>query len=88
VFRFTRIGFVDDQNIEKILAAIPLIELGQPIICISFPAGPDTASPPTIGLTAAMGALVRRSASRIPGTARIGPMLVTGLLGAKIMASA
>ena len=30
--------------------------LGQPIIFISAPAGPDTAAPPTIGLTAATGA--------------------------------
>ena len=35
-----------------------------------------------IGLTATTGALVCASASRIPGTARMGPMLVTGLLGA------
>ncbi len=62
--------------------------LGQPIIFISAPAGPVTASPPTIGLTAAIGAFVGRKASRIPGTARIGPMLVTGLLGAKMIASA
>ena len=35
-----------------------------------------------IGLIAAMGAGVRRRASRMADTARIGPILVTGLLGA------
>ena len=68
--------------------ATPAIVLGQPFIFISAPAGPETAAPPTIGLTAATGAFALRKASRIPGTARIGPMLVTGLLGAKTIASA
>ena len=40
--------------------ATPAIVLGHPIICISSPAGPETAAPPTIGLTAATGAAVRR----------------------------
>ena len=39
---------------------------------MSVPAGPVTAAPPTIGLTATMRARLSRSASRIPGTARIG----------------
>ena len=37
--------------------------------------GPLTARPPTKGLTATTGAGVSRSAARIPGTARIGPIL-------------
>ena len=32
----------------------PAMVLGQPIISISCPAGPDTAAPPTMGLTAAI----------------------------------
>ena len=41
-----------------------------------------------IGLTAATLPRALRSASRIPGTERIGPMLVMGLLGAITTASA
>src|SRR4030095_11123065 len=52
------------------------------------PAGPLTAAPPTIGLTATTGARVERSASTIPGTARIGPTDVTGLDGHKATTSA
>src|SRR5216684_3750754 len=44
--------------------------------------GPATAVLPIIGLTAATGARVCLMASMMPGTARMGPMLVTGLLGA------
>jgi len=47
-----------------------------------MPAGPDTAAPATIGLIAATDPFVSQIALRTPGTARIGPMLVTGLLGA------
>ena len=51
---------------------------------ISAAAGPETAAFPIIGPTATTGAEVSHSARYlIPGTARIGPMLVTGLLGRK-----
>jgi len=53
-----------------------------------MPAGPATAAFPMIGLTAATLPRALRSASRIPGTERIGPMLVMGLLGAMMTASA
>src|SRR4029077_9675888 len=62
--------------------ATPAIETGKPCAAIKIPAGPETAVLPTIGLTAATGARVCLSASIMPGTARMGPMLVTGLLGA------
>jgi len=51
-------------------------------------AGPLTAAPPTIGLTATTGAAVARSASTMPGTARIGPTEVTGFDGQTTMTSA
>ena len=41
-----------------------------------------------MGLTAAIFPRARESASRMPGTARMGAMLVTGLLGAMMTASA
>src|SRR5207247_3128990 len=43
--------------------------------------GPFSDFPPTMGHTASTSRLRARSASRIPGTARIGPMLISGLLG-------
>ena len=43
--------------------------------------GPLIGAPATIGLMAATGARVARSASRMPRSARIGPMLTNGLLG-------
>ena len=41
-----------------------------------------------IGLTPIFGALLAVKAERIPGTARIGPILVIGLLGATMIAAA
>ena len=49
---------------------------------IMIPAGPETALFATMGLTAATVAFVRARASRIPGTDRIRPILLMGLLGA------
>ena len=43
--------------------------------------GPFRTSPPTIGLTATTGASVASSASRIPGTARIGAIDASGFDG-------
>src|SRR5579863_470984 len=68
--------------------ATPAMDTGIPCAAIKAPAGPDTAASPTIGLTAATVARVCRNASRMSATARIGPMLVTGLLGARITALA
>src|SRR6267142_1033567 len=62
--------------------ATPAIETGKHWAAIKLAAGPETAVLPIIGLTAATGARVCLRASTMPGTARIGPMLVTGLLGA------
>ena len=50
--------------------------------------GPLTTSPATKGLTATTGAAEAAIASRMPGTARIGPMLITGLEGPITIASA
>ena len=50
--------------------------------------GPFTVRPPTKGLTATTGAAAARSASRIPGTARIGPIEITGFEGPITIASA
>ena len=55
---------------------------------MSRPAGPDTASPPTMGLTAIVAARVASSASTRPGTARIGPIDVIGFDGHTMTASA
>ena len=49
--------------------------------------GPFSTSPPTIGLTATTGALAAASASRIPGTARIGPILAVPGVAAAIARS-
>ena len=43
--------------------------------------GPLSTSPPTIGLTATTGAGAAISASRMPGTARIGAIETSGLEG-------
>jgi hypothetical protein len=81
---------IDHQQVEEVAIKIgtPGNRNGEPCAAIRAPAGPVTAAPPTIGLTAAMRARLSRSASRIPGTARIGAMLVTGLLGASSTRSA
>ena len=50
--------------------------------------GPLSTSPPTKGLTATTGAEVATSASCIPGSARIGPMEITGFEGPITTASA
>ena len=50
--------------------------------------GPLTARPPTSGLTATTGAGAAAIASRIPGTARIGPIEITGFEGPTITTSA
>ncbi len=51
-------------------------------------AGPLTTWPAMIGLMATRVARVASSAERTPGTARIGPMLTKGLLGARMTARA
>ncbi len=53
--------------------ATPAADTGRPDAAMSFPAGPETASLPTIGLMATVVAAVRARASSMPGTARIGP---------------
>src|SRR5580693_7568426 len=68
--------------------ATPTMEHGSPCAVIRIPAGPAMGAFPTIGLTAATLPRVLRRASRIPGTESMGPMLVMGLLGAIITASA
>ena len=50
--------------------------------------GPLTTSPATNGLTATTGASAPAIASRIPGTARIGPIEITGFEGPMTIASA
>ena len=50
--------------------------------------GPFSERPPTSGLTATTGASASLSASRMPGTARIGPMLAIGFDGPITIASA
>ena len=50
--------------------------------------GPLTARPPTNGLTATTGAVRPATASRMPGSARIGPIEITGFDGPITIASA
>src|ERR1039458_10128304 len=80
----------DSRLMRRLLTYLRPYKPQVAISCVasSVPAGPLTAAPPTIGLTAAMRARLSRSASRIPGTARMGAMLVTGLLGASSTRSA
>src|SRR5262245_39447112 len=68
--------------------ATPSGETASPRARIRAAAGPLTAAPPMIGLTATTGAAVERSASTMPGTARIGPTDVTGFEGQTTMTSA
>ena len=58
------------------------------MLFIIFAAGPLSARPPTIGEMAATLSRLSCSASRMPGTARIGPMLINGFDGQRIIASA
>ena len=51
-------------------------------------AGPFTGAPPTMGLTAITRSRRATSASRTPGTARIGPIEITGFDGQITMVSA
>ena len=52
-----------------------------PSSAIILAVGPLTARPPMIGDTATTGARQAVSAARMPGTARIGSMLMKGLEG-------
>ena len=56
-------------------------ETSSPRSRIIFAVGPFTARPPMMGETPTTGALAARIASLIPGTARIGSMLMKGLDG-------
>src|SRR5215218_9141799 len=70
------------------IRATPAGEISWPRVASILSAGPLSARPPTMGLTATLGAGEEASASRIPGTARIGPMLTTGLEGQNTTRSA
>ena len=80
----------DQQRVEEILiaCATPSAEASRPHAFISLCAGPEIALAPMIGLTPTFGALLAVKAERIPGTARIGPILVIGLLGPTMIAAA
>src|SRR4029453_445498 len=69
-------------------AAAPPTDASLPHAIISLCAGPEIATSPIIGLTPTTGALTPFNTARIPETARIGPMLVIGLLGQTIIALA
>ena len=65
-----------------------MADASKPLAIISLCAGPEIAALPMIGLTPTTGAWVCSRALRIPGTDKIGPMLVIGLLGQMTIASA
>ena len=67
-------------------SATPKADTRIPRLFIIRAAGPFNARPPTMGETAAT--RVFRSASRTPGTARIGPMLMIGFDGQMMTAAA
>ena len=67
---------------------MPAAETSMPKPASIRSAGPLTGFPAISGLTAATGAAARRSVSRTPGRARIGPMLTIGLLGGRTIRSA
>src|SRR2546425_8969989 len=69
-------------------AATPTAETVRPRARMSSPAGPLTAAPPTIGLTATTRARAAASASAMPGTASTGPTDVTGVEGPTTTSSA
>ncbi len=60
---------------------MPAPVCGRPSAARNASVGPLTARPPTSGLTAITGASAAAIASRIPGTARIGPIEITGFEG-------
>ena len=68
--------------------ATPSADASPPSVWNSRSAGPRSAAPPTMGLTATTGAGAPRSASAMPGTARMAPMLRNGLDGATTIRSA
>ena len=61
---------------------------GTPIAVRQASAIPRTGAPPMMGETPTTGPAAARSASRMPGMARIGAIETTGLLGASSTASA
>ena len=65
-----------------------LFRSGNPAISRTLSVGPFSTSPSTNGLTATTGARASFSASVIPGTARIGPIEMTGFDGPITIASA
>ena len=70
-------------------AATPSTDTSSPLARIILPAGPLTGASPTMGLTADDArAGSAASASRIPGTARMGPIELMGFDGQTIIASA
>ncbi len=68
--------------------ATPPSSTDRPAQRMNASVGPFSEWPPTSGLTATTGAAASASASRIPGTASIGPMLATGFEGPIRIASA
>ena len=89
--RFNFVGAIDHQHIEKILVGLsrlPQSCSASPSSSSALPPGPIPPLPRQSDSPQRSVAFVRRNASRTPGTARIGPMLVTGLLGANTIASA
>ena len=69
-------------------AAAPAAVTSRPAAGISWSAIPASGAPPTMPLTPATTARRAATASRIPGTARIGPIDTTGFDGQSTMASA
>ena len=67
---------------------MPSLDSGSPVHAMNASVGPLSTCPPTSGETATTGAGQPRSASRIPGTARIGPIEMTGFDGPTITARA
>ena len=69
-------------------AATPRADCSNPMLRIMRAAGPFNARPAMIGEIAIEVQRLRSIAFRIPGTARIGPMLMIGFEGQKTIAEA
>src|SRR2546425_723231 len=84
----SRTSTTSESSQPRYAWATPSDETGSPRARISAPAGPLTGASPTMGLTPMTGARVACRAATRPGTARMGPIDVTGFDGQTTTTSA
>src|SRR6185436_3005972 len=86
--RASRVSITRTEQNSWYSRATPTLETSMPSGAINRSAGPFTGRPPMIGLTPTTRSRRATSTSRIPGTARMGPIEITGLLGHTMIVSA